>query len=164
MPPIERFTATRRNLPHWQATGAVYFLTWRVVDDLVLDPEDRTIVLDAVRFWDARKWFVSAAVVMPNHAHALVRPLPVDESRPAEGPVFELGEVLGSAKRYSSREINCRRGRSGTVWQDERYDRIQRDGREIEQTREYIRNNPVKAGLASDPETYPWLYEARRAD
>jgi putative transposase len=70
-----------------------------------------------------------------------------------------LGEILHSIKRFSARKINQARGEQGSLWQDERYDRIVRDEAEFLGKWEYIRNNPLKAGLASYPEDYPWLYE-----
>ena len=52
-----------------------------------------------------------------------------------------------------------KRGKTGKLWMDERYDRIVRDEAEFLEKWSYIRNNPVKAGLATNPEDYPWLYE-----
>ena len=49
-------------------------------------------------------------------------------------------------------------------WQDERYDRIQRDGSEFEDTWNYIRENPVTAGLVKRAEEYRWLFEGGTAD
>jgi hypothetical protein len=34
--PVKSFQVTRRNLPHWQETGRVYFITWRCKDGVVL--------------------------------------------------------------------------------------------------------------------------------
>jgi REP element-mobilizing transposase RayT len=164
MSPIRSFKVTHRNLPHWQVPGATYFLTWRMIDNLVLEPDDRTIALNAIRFWDGKRWVVYAAVIMPDHAHALVRPMPLDPGRLVEGPVHDLADLLGSVKKFSSRRINTRRNRDGMLWQDERYDHIQRDEREFEETWTYIRYNPVRAGLCELPEQYPWLYESATAE
>jgi len=41
-------------------------------------------------------------------------------------------------------------------WQDESYDRLVRDGEEFRRIARYIEMNPVKAGLAADPEDFPW--------
>jgi REP element-mobilizing transposase RayT len=101
---------------------------------------------------------------MPDHAHALVRPLPIDPTRLTEGPVHELGELVGSLKKFSARRINSRQNRAGTLWQDDRYDRIMRDDREFDETWSYIRNNPVTAELVPTPEEYPWLYQGNTAD
>jgi len=164
MSQIRVFKATRRNLPHWQSPGAVYFLTWCTACGKTLTPEDRSLVIDAIRFWDGTRWAVVAAVVLPDHAHALVRPLPLDPSRLVEGTTHDLGEILGSVKKFSALRINLRHGRTGRLWQDEWYDRIVRDGREFWETWEYIRNNPIAAGLIDRPEEYAWLYEAKTAD
>jgi len=164
MPPIDSFVTARRNLPHWQLPGGTYFLTWRVVPGRTLYPEDRSTALSAVRHWDGQRWYVYVAVVMPDHVHALVRPLPVEPARPAGGPVYELGELVGSVKKFSSLRINAKQNRRGTLWQDERYDRIMRDGREFDEAWAYIRNNPVAAELVATPEEYPWLYQGETAD
>ena len=121
MPPIKAFTVTRRNLPHWQQPGSTYFLTWRALT-LMLEPDDRIITLNAILFWDARRWDVYAAVVMPDHVHVLVRPRPISPSSPE---VFHsLSAILHSVKGFTSHRINNRLNRSGCVWQDETYDRI----------------------------------------
>ncbi|QJW97790.1 REP-associated tyrosine transposase [Frigoriglobus tundricola] len=164
MPPLTHFKTTHRNLPHWHAPGATYFLTWRVLDARELEPEDRTITLNAVQFWDNQKWCVYAAVVMTDHAHALVRPLPLDRADPAATAFHDLSGLVQSVKGFSAYKINRRRGWRGPLWQDEGYDRIVRDDREFEETWQYIVYNPVKVGLVEVPERYPWLYQAGRAD
>jgi len=62
-------------------------------------------------------------------------------------------------KRFSIYQINRLRATKGSLWQDERYDRIIRDEAEFLEKWNYIRNNPMKAGLSEYPEDYPWLYE-----
>ena len=91
---------------------------------------------------------------MPDHVHALARPL----TRPTGG-TFNLAEILHSIKRFSARKINQGRGVKGTIWQDERYDRIVRDEAEFLEKWNYIRNNAAKVNLAATPEEYLWLYE-----
>jgi hypothetical protein len=76
-----------------------------------------------------------------------------------EGGAFDLSEIIHSVKSFSAQKINQRRGVKGAIWQDERYDRIVRDEVEFLEKWQYIRNNPLKSGLALYPEDYPWLYE-----
>ncbi|MGD1714797.1 hypothetical protein ACP6PK_15635 [Dapis sp. BLCC M172] len=45
------------------------------------------------------------------------------------------------------------------VWQSERYDRIVRNDLELTNMWEYIRQNPVKAGLSDSPEGYPFFWQ-----
>lgn len=155
--PVLSFEVSRRNLPHWQQPGSIYFITWRCREGVALAPQERTLVLDCLRCWDQRKCILYASVVMPNHVHALVQPLFMDGGRAA----FNLSEMVHSVKSFSAHQINRQRGRKGSVWQDERFDRIIRDQGELEEKWGYIRHNPVKAGLVAVPEEYPWLYEMR---
>ena len=152
--PVQSFQVRRRNLPHWQEPGRVYFITWRCKDGVILNEKERTIALEAVRFWDTRKWIVYAAVILPDHVHVLAQPLP----KQAEG-VFNLTEILHSVKSFSSQKINQQRREQGSLWQAESFDRIVRDEAEFLEKWQYISNNPLKTGLALFPEDYPWLFE-----
>lgn len=152
--PVHSFKITRRNLPHWQEPGRVYFITWRCRKNQILSPEERTIALEAIKHWNGIKWTAYAAVVLPDHVHALVQPLP----SPAGG-VFDLGKILHSIKSFTVHQINKIRGTKGSIWQDERFDRIVRDDTEFLEKWNYLRGNPVKDGLAKYAEEYPWLYE-----
>jgi len=70
-----------------------------------------------------------------------------------------LAKIIHSVKSFSSQKINRLEGNSGSLWQDERYDRIVRDEVEFLEKWQYICNNPLKEELVSQPEDYPWLYE-----
>jgi hypothetical protein len=61
-------------------------------------------------------------------------------------------------KGASARQINERRRTSGTVWQNESFDRIMRNQSELDEKVQYIVNNPVKRELVNDPREYPALY------
>ena len=91
---------------------------------------------------------------MPDHVHVLVQPLTMSE----EGGVFDLAEIVHSVKSFSVHQINRLRGNRGSLWQDERYDRIVRDEAEFLEKWQYIMNNPLKQELAQRWKDYPWLY------
>jgi putative transposase len=152
--PVNSFQVTRRNLPYWQQPGSVYFITWRLKGETDLSGEERTMVLQALLHWDKRKWTIHAAVIMPDHVHVLAQPLLLPDDRS-----FNLSEIIRSVKTFSARTINARRGATGPLWQDERYDRIIRNEAEFLEKWQYLRNNPVARGLAATQEGYPWLYE-----
>ena len=48
--------------------------------------------------------------------------------------------------------------RSGPFWDEESFDHVLRSDESWEEKREYIRNNPVRAGLVRCPEDYCWLW------
>ncbi len=98
--------------------------------------EAREIVANALRHFDGDRYTLDSWVIMPNHVHAILQP--------AAG--HELSGILHSWKSFASKRINELLGRSGTLWQDENFDRVVRDLDELERTRTYLRSNPEKAG------------------
>jgi adenine-specific DNA methylase/REP element-mobilizing transposase RayT len=142
----------RRHFPHVEASQATYFVTFRCQKSLVMPAEVREEVLSAVRHWDGKRIDLDAAVVMPDHVHAIFRIL--DGSR--------LGEILHSIKSFSAKQANWMLGRTGPFWQDESFDHVVRDEAEWQQKIEYVLQNPVKKGLAGRPEEYRFLYWKER--
>ena len=86
--------------------------------------------------------------IMPNHWHALMVPAP--------GCVHSLSDIMKRVKGRSALGIRAKLGGRGAVWQREWFDRWMRSDAEWEKCVAYIRNNPVKAGLASDWREHPW--------
>ncbi len=88
--------------------------------------------------------------IMPNHWHALIVPAP--------HCVHSLDWIMRRVKGRTGLQIRAATKTSGTgsVWQREWFDRWMRDDHEWEKTVAYIRNNPVKAGLAATWPEHPW--------
>jgi carbamoylphosphate synthase large subunit/REP element-mobilizing transposase RayT len=95
------------------------------------------IVSSALKHFQGTRYLLDAFVVMPNHVHALLLPL--------NG--HSLSEILHSWKSFTGKELKRRGGEQETIWQDENYDRIVRDEKELQHFRDYIECNPSKAGL-----------------
>ena len=85
---------------------------------------------------------------MPNHVHAIVRPL-----TPGAVP---LEKILQRWKGRSAYEINGQLHQTGTLWQREGFDRIIRDEEHLYRVIQYIGRNPRMAGL-SQAETRLWI-------
>jgi putative transposase len=92
-------------------------------------------------------------VVMPNHVHLIVvftgYPPQADMSAMAVGFTNALGGSLGVVVgRYktavTTRVNNLRRSQGAKVWQRGYYERIIRNEHELEATRQYIANNPIR--------------------
>ena len=142
-----KLTIRRRNLPHWTLEGSTYFITFRVLEG-ELTPTERKLVLDHLRSGIGAFYLLAAAVVMPDHVHLLLRPL----------PEYELPRIMKGIKGVSARLINAARNTTGSIWQDESYDRIVRDQAEFEEKLQYMADNPVKAGLVKVIEDYEAWY------
>jgi putative transposase len=155
-----KITIKKRYLPHWELGGSIYHVAFNTWEKLELTPAAREIVLNCCLFFDEShhqnlaRYHTFALVIMPDHVHWLMQPLQKSESE-----YWSLSSILHSIKSYSSKQIPKAMKHIGTVWQDERYDRIMRNHEEFINNWEYIRQNPVKAGLVNIAEEYPFLWE-----
>ncbi len=128
------FHEYRRRLPHWRDDNATYFVTWRVRTGLPeLEPAERSLVLKALTHFAGQRYDLLAAVVMNDHVHVICRSF--------EG--FVLQHIVHSWKSYTAKIIVKGRGSSGSIWQDEYFDRIIRDEKELIEKLTYIQNNPL---------------------
>ncbi len=87
-------------------------------------------------------------VIMPNHVHAVARPL-----APATYP---LENITKRWKGSSSRSIHESSGDFGTLWQPESFDLIIRDEEHLWRVIQYIGANPRKARLRAG-ESLLWI-------
>ncbi|RMH30222.1 MAG: hypothetical protein D6693_00825, partial [Planctomycetota bacterium] len=146
----------KRSLPHWQRGGSVYFVTFRTSAG-ELSPDERDAVAQACAHWHGQRADIHLFTVMPDHVHLLIQP-----KEKAPGEWWPLQELIHSIKSYSSHAINAARGTTGSLWQSEYYDRIVRDEEEYAEKWRYISQNPVTAGLAAEPGSYPWTRSPSR--
>jgi putative transposase len=108
-----------------------------------------TIVRDALHHFDGQRYELASYVIMPNHVHALVRPLAGDR--------YPLESILQSWKRFTANRINADAGpQIGAVWQEESFDRIVRDEEHLYRCMQYIGTNPTRAKLRDD-EFLRWI-------
>jgi len=118
------------------------------------------MVMDEIRRLDGSHYELLVFCIMPNHVHLLVDMARFDDGDTTGHP-SRLSQALHLLKGRTARYANQKLGRSGKFWQDESYDHIVRDGAELERILWYIVNNPVKAGLVSDWQDWPYTYVAQ---
>ena len=159
MPTLRR-RSYRRKLPHIHSDTKPLFATVRTQQRWVLPEPVRRLVLDAcLRFHDV-KLHMFVALVRPDHVHLIFKPI-VD---PAAREILSLPEVMSGIKGASAHAINKVLGRKGPVWQPEFFDHIIRSSESLDAKIQYVRANPVRAGLVKCPEEYPWLWTDRAWD
>jgi putative transposase len=88
---------------------------------------------------------ILAYCLMPNHVHLIAVPESEDGLRRA----------IGEAHRRYTRHINFREQWRGHLWQG-RFASFLMDEKYLLTATRYIELNPVRAGLVSIPEEYPW--------
>jgi putative DNA methylase len=179
----------RSRLPHWEAGERPQHITFRLADSLpghvlaeweaeirhlpddkrnaerrrriaqaldagygsciLRDPVLAQIVEDALLHFDGVRYRLHEWAVMPNHVHVLVTPL--------HG--YALSSIVHSWKSFTAKAINRVQGGSGTVWQEDYFDRLVRDEAHYERVAAYVRGNPAQAGLPEEA----WVGSMRAA-
>lgn len=130
------------------------FLTFVTNSRRTLPPWARDIVLESCIHGHGTKYNLFVAVVMPDHAHLILTPLTDIKNQ----RIYPLHEVMRAMKSYSARRINERLGGSGRIWQQESFDHVLRSSESLDAKIAYVLANPVRAGLVSVPEEYPWVW------
>ena len=127
--------------------------------------EIQTEVAEALKHFHGERLWLGDFVLMANHVHVIIQPF--------DG--WELEELLGSIKKWTSRRIGQRLNLMNSnltpaeteteaskprFWQYESYDRIIRDAEELAAFRRYIVRNPEVAGMKASESLYfaaDWL-------
>ena len=95
-------------------------------------------------------WIVGRYIVMPDHVHMFCAP-GSDEAR-------DLSSFIGYWKRSTAMRIR-RSCITNFAWQPEFFDHLMRSHESYAEKWEYVRQNPVRAGLVEQPEEYPYQGE-----
>lgn len=148
-----------RRLDRVLSRGApVFFITICVRDrrPLLIDPRVAEIVVAAFRGSRSdHGWMLGRYVVMPDHVHFFASPTG-DEAK-------SLSSFVGFWKRGTAAAIRCSH-LPGFAWQAEFFDHLLRRNESYSQKWEYVRMNPVRAGLVSRAEDWPYQGEVEALD
>ena len=106
--------------------------------------ETHNLILDA--WTQAPDWTVGRYVIMPDHVHLFA----------AENELqgYPLGQWVAKWKAHVSRLWPFRKEKP--IWQRSFWDHQLRDGDSYDVKRLYIRNNPVRHGLVSNSDDWPF--------
>lgn len=107
----------------------------------------------ALQYFHRERYELRAWVVMPNHVHVLFKL----ENVP-------MSSILESWKKHTAQNANRILASRGRFWQAGYWDTFMRDAEHECSIRQYIESNPVKAGLVSEPNLWPWSSARFRDD
>jgi putative transposase len=107
---------------------------WKIMLDAILNRQERGI------------WICTLFVAMPDHVHAVMRFQ--EETR--------MSPAIRDWKRWIART-------SGIEWQRGFFDHRLRSQESAAQKRQYILNNPVRAGLVEKPEDWEFIWDMSTA-
>ena len=92
---------------------------------------------------------VGRYVIMPDHLHLFV-------AMPATG--ITLSDWIHALRTVMGKEL-LRLGSQKPHWQEGFFDHVLRSAESYSQKWEYVRMNPVRAGLVNDPDDWPYQGE-----
>jgi REP element-mobilizing transposase RayT len=113
---------------------------------LLREPRAGRAVQECFFYDHGSKYRLHAWVVMPNHVHVVLTPL----------PGIKLDVIMRRVKTASANAVNRIFGRRGQFWQEEYFDRFIRGPEHFDGTVRYTEWNPVKAKLCTDPKKWAW--------
>ncbi len=134
--------------PRIEIAGGVYHVIARGNErrDIFRDDSDRHLYLARLaECRDRYRFGVLAYCLMPNHVHLAVE----------RGPV-PLSKIMLALHSYYSQKFNFRHERVGHLFQGRYKAFLVELDRYLAALVRYIHLNPVKAGVADRPESYPW--------
>ena len=140
-------------VPHWVERGALFHIRIAIEREKNQRPLSTgplaQALLDSARFYETKlRWHITLFLLMPDHLHALLS-FASDQS---------MSKIVGDWKHFQSRK-------HGIIWQEGYFDHRLRDderGQQLSAKLNYIRHNPVAAGLCARAEDWPWIIERSR--
>ena len=142
-------------VPDWVDPGALFHIRITVDREkqrtALTDPALGEPLLNSAKFYEAnQRWFITVFLLMPDHIHTLLS-FPRDKA---------MSRVIGDWKHFHTHE-------HGIAWQEGFFDHRLRDderGEQLSAKINYIRRNPVAAGLCAKPEDWSWWIERSALD
>jgi putative transposase len=127
--------------------NSAYFITASTTQRSPLfrrEPMARLFVDVLLHYRDHKNYLLHEFVLMPDHFHLLISPtLSLERS---------LQLIKGGFSYRAKREL----GFAGEIWEKSFYDRRVRGPEDYYNFKQYIRQNPIKQGLAGTVADYPY--------
>jgi len=114
---------------------------------LLAQAESAAAVIGAWR--ESTAWLVGRYVLMPDHLHAFCSPASAEA--PALAAWVKFWKTQSSFRWPFTEDL--------PIWQTGFWDRQLRDSRHYGERWDYVRNNPVRAGLAAKADDWAWQGE-----
>jgi putative transposase len=92
-------------------------------------------------------WAVGSYTVMPDHVHFFCTD---------GGSRTTLSEFIGKWKEWTAKAMKREAGLDVRIWQKSFFDHLLRSSESYSEKWDYVRNNPVRAGLVAQPDDWPY--------
>ncbi|HKL22367.1 MAG TPA: transposase [Tichowtungia sp.] len=98
-----------------------------------------------VKSFDLYGWAIGSYVIMPDHVHFFCTDA---------GGTTSLSKMIGAWKQWSSKELCSTLNIQAPVWQKEFFDHLLRSNESYSEKWNYVRCNPVRAGLVGNADDW----------
>jgi putative transposase len=126
----------------WEQS-VIYFVTICVTDRKPVLANESGFQAFNIALAKLRDWTVLAAILMPDHLHAIVAPTKDRDAR--------IGNFSAALKRWIREESNA-----SWTWQPGCFDRLLRSDESLHDKWLYVQENPVRAGLVKKWDDWPY--------
>ncbi len=161
---------TLRRPRHSYEPGGVYFITTNTLNNEPFFDSDanKQLLLDDLQFYREKfKYKLFCFVIMPTHFHWMIQ-LSLENfeefkrdqighhKKYSQDPEsYYLSKIMEDLERHAAFAVNERENAKGrSIWQEGFWDEPVSNRNAFEKIADYIHNNPVKAGLVTNPEEY----------
>jgi putative transposase len=127
--------------------SVIYFVTLCVEDRKSVLANETAFAAFEHAVARLQHWSVLSAVLMPDHLHVIVAPTDDREAH--------VGNFSAAIMRWMRRDLNA-----SWKWQRGSFDRLVRSGESLEEKWLYVEENPVRAGLVSRWQDWPYRCES----
>jgi len=135
----------------WIATP-IYFVTICARDRRPIFARPDVVEIFRREWIEARQrhgWSVGRYVVMPDHAHFFCS---------SDQTSTSLSRFVGAFKEWTAKALIAK-GAQSPIWQKQFFDHLLRSDDSYAAKWNYVRENPVRAGLVERPEDWPYAGE-----
>ena len=120
----------------------IYFVTICVANRKPVLANDTAFSAFNTAVAKLQEWTVLAAILMPDHLHAIVSP---------KDREIKVGNFSGALKRWIRQELGA-----SWKWQPGSFDRLLRSGEFLHGKWLYVQENPVRAGFVKQWREWPY--------
>ena len=139
-----------RRLSQIWIENAVYFITTRTFVRRPILCEATTASILIEEWAHSRRhhnWLAGRFSIMPDHVHFFASALPSGKA---------LRYFVAGWKEWTAKRLNKTVGIEPPVWQPRFFDHLLRSAESRSEKWNYVRDNPVRAGLVKNAEDWPY--------
>ena len=113
---------------------------------IFLDNEDKKYFLNLLHSKLSTKFILISYCLMSNHVHLLIK----------ENNLADTSNLMRNFISYYSKWFNTKYHRTTSLFKQKFYNECIESEKQLLNTIKYIHKNPVKAGIVSEVQKYPW--------